>query len=244
MTEFTTSDKIALNSRHLEDFFSRDRVRLHANDSSPMPLEPEVISRITDWSRGQDVPMLRIDGPVVDCEEERNPLTMLAAQLIDLTARSHLHVISYFCELSRSVKAAEREMRATVALVYSLVRQLIELLPPEFEASADFSEGRFRQLDGTLDSCGKAMRVFRDLLDVVPAATVYCVIDGLQLMDDRRIEQPLRAFLQELRGGNGKLKVLFTTSGRSACLSKELKVDETLVIDTFRKGVATHAPSI
>lgn len=244
VTELTSSDEIALNSRHLEDFFSRDRIRLEADDSAPMPFDPDVISRITDWSKGQDAPMLRIDGPVVDCEEERNPLTMLATQLIDLTAKGRLHVISYFCELSRPVKAAEREMRATVALVYSLVRQLIELLPPEFEASVDFSEARFRQLDGSIESCDEAIRVFQDLLDVVPAATVYCIIDGLQLMDDRRVEGPLRAFLQGLRGGNGKLRVLFTTSGRSACLSKELEVEETLVIDAFRKGVATHGLSI
>lgn len=237
VTELASSDEIALNSRHMEDFFSRDRVRLHANDSAPMPFEPEAISKITDWSKGQAVPMLWIDGPVMDCDEEQNPLTMLAAQLIDLIARSRLHVISYFCELSRSVKAAEREMQATIALVYSLIRQLVELLPPEFEASADFSEARFRRLDGTFESCGDATQMFKDLLDAVPVATVYCVIDGLQLMDIRRAEESLRAFLRQIRGADGKLRVLFTTSGRSACLSKELKVEETLVIDTFRKGV-------
>lgn len=239
VTKLASSDEIALNSRHMEDFFSRDRVRLYIDDSAPMPFEPEVISRITDWSKGQAVPMLRIDGPVMDCEEERNPLTMLAAQLIDLTARSHLHVISYFCELSRTVKVTEREIKATIALVYSLVRQLIELLPPEFEASADFSEARFRHLDGTPESCGEATQMFEDLLDVVPAATVYCIIDGLQLMDDKRVEESLQGFLRQLRSRDGKLRVLFTTSGRSACLSKELKAEETLVIDTFRKGVST-----
>lgn len=243
VTKLTSSDEIALNSRQVEDFFSRGRVRLDANDSRPMPFEPEIISSIADWSKGQAAPILRIDGPVMNCEEERNPLTMLAAQLIDLTTRSHLHVISYFCELSHTVKVTEREMQATVALVYSLVRQLIELLPPEFEASTDFSEARFRHLDGTLESCGEATRMFKDLLDIVPVATVYCIIDGLQLMDGKRVEGPLRGFLRQLRDKDGKLRVLFTTSGRSSCLSKELKAEETLVIDTFRKGVSTPGMS-
>ncbi|KAL1847380.1 hypothetical protein Daus18300_013965 [Diaporthe australafricana] len=228
-------DVLAQSGLHLE---SLHQVRLRANDSAPMPFNPEVISRITDWSKGQAVPLLWIDGPAMDYEEERNPLTMLAAQLIDLTARSRLHVISYFCELSRIVDVAERETQATVAMIYSLIRQLIELLPPEFEASADLSEARFRHLDGTLKSCGEAMLIFQDLLDVVPAATVFCIIDGLHLMDDARVEQSLRLFLQQLRSGDGKLRVLFTTSGRSACLSKELKIEETLVIDVFRKGFA------
>lgn len=236
----TSSDEVALNCRHMEDFFSRDRVRLHANDSTPMPFEPEAISRITDWSKGAAVPMLWIDGPVMDCEEEHNPLTMLAAQLIELTAASRLHVISYFCELSRTVQAAERETQATVALIYSLIRQLIELLPPEFQAPVDFSEARFRHLDGTLKACGEAMRMFQDLLDLVPAATVFCFIDGLHLMDDQRVEEPLQLFLRQLRCGNGKVRVLFTTSGRSACLAKELKVEEILMIDSYRKGIVAH----
>lgn len=236
--EMTTSDEVALNSRRLEDFFSRDRVRLRPNDFVPMPFEPGAISRITDWAKGQAVPMLWMDGPAMDCEEERNHLTMLAAHIVHLTAKSRLHVISYFCELSRTVSVAELETQATVAMIYSLVRQLIELLPPDFEASADFSEARFRQLDGTLESCGEAMRIFQDLLDIVPAATVFCILHGLHVMDDARVEQSLRLFLQQLRNGDGKLRALFTTSGRSACLSKELKIEETLVVDVFRKGVA------
>ncbi|KAJ0123668.1 hypothetical protein J7T55_012135 [Diaporthe amygdali] len=240
VTEVSSSDDVALNSRHLEDYFSRDRVRLHANDSAPMPFEPETISRVTDWSNGEAVPMLWIDGPVMDCEEERNPLPMLTAQLIELTARSHLHVISYFCELSRSVEAAEREAQATVSLVYSLIRQLIELLPPEFEAPVDFSEARFRRLDGTLKSCDESMQMFEDLLNLVPAATVFCFIDGLHLVDDKRVEESLQLFLRQLRRDNGKLRVLFTTSGRSACLAKELKVEETLMIDSYRKGSAAY----
>lgn len=238
------SDAIALNSRHMEDFFSRERVRIPVNDSAPIPFEPEVITRISDWSRGEAVPMLWIDGPVMDCEEERNPLTMLAAQLTELIDRRRLHVISYFCELSHKVKATEREAHATVALVYSLVRQLIEFLPPEFEVSADFSETRFLRLDGSLNSWDEAMQMFKDLLDAVPAANVYCIIDALHMMDDRRVEGPLRAFLSHLRRDDAKLRVLFTTSGRSACLAKELKTQETLAPDTLRRGVTSPGLSI
>ncbi|KAK2601175.1 hypothetical protein N8I77_010643 [Diaporthe amygdali] len=240
VAEVSSSNEVALNSRHLEDFFSRDRVRLRANDSASMPFEPEIIARITDWSKCEAVPMLWIDGPAMDCEEEHNPLTMLATQLIELTAASRLHVISYFCEISRTVKEVERETQATVALIYSLIRQLIELLPPEFEAPVDLSEARFRHLDGTLKSCDEAMRMFQGVLDLVPAASVFCFIDGLHLMDDERVEESLQLFLRQLRCGYGKLRVLFTTSGRSACLAKELKVEETLMIDSYRKGIAAH----
>lgn len=244
MTEFISSDAIALNSRHMEDFFSRERVRIPVNDSAPIPFEPEVISRISDWSRGEAVPILWIDGPFTDGEEEQNPLTTLAAQLTELIDRRRLHVISYFCELSHKVKAPEREIHATVALVYSLIRQLIELLPPEFEASTDFSEARFLRLDGSLNSWDEAMQMFKALLDAVPAANVYCIIDALHLMDDRRVEGSLRAFLSHLRRGDAKLRVLFTTSGRSACLAKELKTKETLALDTPRRGVTSPGLSI
>lgn len=229
-----TAEDIALNSRHLEDFFSRGRIRLAAESFSPTAMVSDVVLRLSEWAQGLHDPILWIDGPAVEVDDTENPLTSLAAKFIDLVGANRLPVISYFCEIPRTAdNNVTRELKGTVSLLYALLRQMVEQLLPRLETSLDLSEERFLSLDGSLDTWAEALEMFRDLVSLVPG-TVYCVIDGFHWLDDKTTDLALAQLVECFRGG--RLKVLFTTSGRSGCLLESLETGETFVVGGMKSG--------
>lgn len=107
---------------------------------------------------------------------------------------------------------------------------MMELLLPLFETSADFSESRLRLLDGTILSWTELLKLFHELLPLMPSK-VLCVINGFHWLDDRSTLPYLNDFLEALRGSS--LRVLFTTNGRSSCLREKLDASETVLVDSF-----------
>jgi hypothetical protein len=238
-TEWKAED-IAISSAALEDYFHRDRVRLVYDTSGPITASQEMLQRLTDWTadRGTSGRILWLDGPAIPADDLDNPLTMVSSQFIELAVRSGVPITSYHCELRRgeSVRSGNptSEVQAVLSLVFALVRQMVELLLPVFSADADLSEARFGCIDGTAESWNESIAVLRDLAKLIPENT-FCVVDGLHWIDGRSSEAFLKDLLKELR--NNKLKVLFTTTGRSPCLREEIQASETLCIhnlDTIR----------
>ena len=106
---------------------------------------------------------------------------------------------------------------------------MIELLLPKFQTKADLSVGRFRDLDGCIFSWSELVGLFRDLLPLTPD-TLLCIIDGLHWLDERSVTKCLEELIKTMRGT--KMRVLFTTTGRSACLRHQLSADDTYCVET------------
>lgn len=219
-----------MNSRHLEDFFSRNRVLIPAETFGATSSGQETVMRLQEWSEGFGSRLLWLEGPVMEVDELENPFTAIAAKFIHLAKMHHLNVISYFCELSRQgPEQHESEQSATISLLYALLRQLIEILSPRLETTVDLTEERFNELNGTLDTWSKATALLRDVLSVTPGI-VFCVIDGLHWLDSRSTDGPLAELISVLRCE--KLRVLLTTSGRSGCLIENLGREEICNVET------------
>ncbi|KAB2569777.1 hypothetical protein DBV05_g11541 [Lasiodiplodia theobromae] len=246
-----TSASVALDSRDLEDYFHRDRVRLHPDaDLNPITVSATTAARLSSWlasspasaSSSRSAPStLWLAGPDVAADAFANPVTVLATQLLRLADARGIPTISYFCELRRGERLrtgnVSREAQAAVALVCALIRQAVELLPPPplqppaadetGEATAvDLSEQRFREVDGTVLAWDEAVGVLRDVLGLLPR-TVVCVVDGMQWLDDSSTAVYLGELVKALRRQE-RLKVLLTTAGRSRCLLRELDASELL----------------
>lgn len=226
----STEDAV-INSRHLEDYFSRSRVRLSPDNFGPSGEGEAEITRLSEWSQGLHPPMLWFEGPVLDVDDFENSLTSMAAKFVEMVETHQINVISYFCEVPRTRRSADTpEAEGAVGLLYALLRQLIETLPPRLDTTVDLSESRFAQLDGSMDTWTEATKLFGDLLTVL-STTVFCVIDGLHWLDGKDTDAPLAHLATTLR--HDKLRVLLTTCGRSACLIDHLERDETFVVDDF-----------
>ncbi|KAI0432788.1 hypothetical protein F5Y09DRAFT_339345 [Xylaria sp. FL1042] len=226
LTDWTSED-ILLSSKHLEDFFHRDRIWLEDNSLGPTGIGADTVRRLSEWMKAPTSHFLWLEGPRIDAEDIDNPMTMLANRLVQLAQQAQIPTVSYCCELRRGEPLkpgnGSREAQASVSLVCALVRQMIELLLPRFQAGVDFSEDRFCILDGCILSWSELMRVYCDLIPLMPD-TLLCVVDGFHWLDDQSTAKCLEELVQAMRGT--KMRVLFTTTGRSACLREQLKTNE------------------
>lgn len=221
--------EIALNSRHLEDFFSRDRVRLAVENTAPANVGIETVAALTQWVQGQSSQMLWLDGSATEAEDVENPLTIIASDITRMIESSDLPMISYFCRTDWQDQHDKTfEHIASVALLYALIRQLVELQLPRVDTSINLSEERFRLLDGSLDTWNISLALLRDLISLLPRTT-FCVIDGLHWLDAQGTETALEQLVQCLR--DEKLRVLFTTTGRTGCLMESLEPDEIVPLE-------------
>lgn len=223
-----TEDLIII-SRHLEDYFCRARVRLSPDDFGPNGAGEAAITRLSEWSQGLHPPLLWFEGPTLEVDDFENPLTSMAAKFVDMVETHKLNVISYFCEVPRTRRSADTpEAEGAIGLLYALLRQLVETLPPRLETTIDLSESRFAKLDGSMNTWTEAIELFGDLLSVL-GTIVFCVIDGLHWLDGRDTDAPLAQLVTTLR--HDRLRVFFTTCGRSACLLDQLDRDEIFSLD-------------
>jgi hypothetical protein len=215
----------------MEDFFHRDRIRLSFGDMEPARVPRKLLNRVTEWA-SQDIrecSILWLKGDATRAEDFENPLSALSLQLIHLLSLAKIPCISYFCELRRDDRVLagnnSMEVQASICLGYALIRQMVELLPPQFSAKADLSENRFTRLDGTLHSWDELLSIFADLGPLIPS-TVYFIIDGFHWLDDMSTEGMLGGLISCLRKHGNGFCVLFTTSGRSSVLLDSTYVEE------------------
>lgn len=156
-------------------------------------------------------------------------MTVIAGKIIKLTEAAGLPVLSYFCRTVWQDQNDETvEHVAAVALLYALIRQLVELQLPRFDTMVDLSEERFGLLDGSLDTWNMGLALLKDLITLLPRTT-FCIIDGLHWLDDQGTETALEQLVECLR--DEKLRVLFTTTGRAGCLMGCLDPDEIVALE-------------
>lgn len=111
-----------------------------------------------------------------------------------------------------------------MALLYSMIGQLVRLLPPEFESNGKLDGHTFQDLDGSFESASTALDLVEFLLTHTPP-TLTVIIDKLHLADNPATRPHLArldALLRDL-GSRQVVKALFATAGS---LCGTYKVDE------------------
>ena len=212
--------------------------------SQAVALPNAMFGRLRDWISSDASEMLWIAGPT----DHRYPSKMsaIAATIIRLFAEAEPMVVFHFCDLPRDGELEDgitSEEVGVVSLVYSVIQQLVCHVRPEFESAVDFSEQRFAALNGNIERLANALTLLKDLVPLCLPYIVF-VIDGLERLDYSKGRdgcEDLVTVLRELTIGengaadsNGIYKVLFTTSGTSATLMRELEVGEVLLQDGRR----------
>ena len=130
----------------------------------------DLFNRILQWNAASASSALWIQGPFQVLRPSR--YTQLSAYIIMTAQRANIPVIYYFCDSTTSM----------VDLIYTLIGQLVGLLPGSFCSSLDFSEARFDTLDGRSSSIEQATTLFKDLISEGPCM-LFVVIDGMQMLD-------------------------------------------------------------
>ena len=236
VTTTWTAETISLHSARLESYFHRDRVRIPCDTLAPVNVSVDLHPYLTSWISGTSR-LFWVNGPPIEAEDYDNPVTMLATWLVHLAAQAGFPTLSYFCELRRGEPLRRGNTwgaQSLVAVAMGVLRQMVELLLPRFEAEVDLSEARFRLLDGTLASWGEAMGLLEELGKLMPPG-VICVVDGLHWVDDDTTDVYLGELIGALRRCG--FKVLLTTSGRAPGLLDLIDESEVLDLEALDSGL-------
>jgi len=224
VTPADAAEQRAASTAKLEHFYDPERIQPAIDTSMGIVLTDTVSTRLHDFVVRATSKLLAITGPRRMHTMTPSKMTQVAASILASAISAGLPTISYFCEIDRDVQLEEgdtRESLALLALMYALLKQLTDMLPPDDNDKPDFGV-----LDGTLETWPQAIVLLDDLLSRAPPL-LYCIIDGLQYLDDDSTERELDelfALLQNHSTHNDRsgevCKVLLTTAGRSRCLYK------------------------
>ncbi|KAF5008483.1 hypothetical protein FDECE_5242 [Fusarium decemcellulare] len=229
----------------LDMSFDKQRVKLAAEGFHASETSPRMLQSLVDWLEDETEPstFIWLQGPTTWAEDHENPTSMLAAKFtemageIKLSSGNPMPLISYFCSTSRRSPREgnpTREAEGVVALIYALLRQLLDVIynsssrEPEVQASLSQLEYQTSNLDGSMRTWNEALSALSGAVGIVPMG-MLTVIDGLHWLDGRETEESLRGLVKCLRRGN--LRVMFTTSGRSGVLLEELTPEERVEVE-------------
>lgn len=224
---------IKLWSAHLEDHYSSEQIYPFPDTPQEFHAEAAFVSRLSEFTTTLESQILyaitrfRPSG--------LNLLRLSAAKYASLTRANDVPVISFFC-LPLSDDPGQQ-----TALLYALIRQIVELLDNSTSTSAELTHARVGALDGTVDTWDTALQLFSEMVRSIRLRQLVFVIDGLNLLEDdsddaaqERMRELVRILKELACPGAVKdciIKTLFTTSGWSGCLCDELHSDQMVVCD-------------
>lgn len=197
---------------------------LSGDVSNPQRTPKCVFSPLQDWLSASESRTVWLYGPA----NARTPseISLTSAYVVSMMESMKVPIIAHRCQ------PQESETVALISMIYSLVLQLVWLLPDEFSSDRRFDGSRFAVLDGSMNSLETALILFEDLLAQAPRILV-CVLDGIQVIEDgkgnaRGTGMFLDLFLEILKESKDAklLKILLTTDGFCHRLDHRLDADE------------------
>ncbi|KAH8900655.1 hypothetical protein GQ53DRAFT_801186 [Thozetella sp. PMI_491] len=233
-----TAEELRQKTQTLEAFFLLDRVRLSGTSVSTAMVNRKNLGRLVQWSQidAGESKSLWIRGRHMLERDGQNPLTRIGIKLVRLASQAGVPVISYFCQLGRPGPIAEHrvsvEAAGLTAVLYAIIFQILSLLPMTLRQDViDLSKQRFSRLDGTETSYETAFKILDDLTRYV-APPVFCIVDGLQWLENDTTQVHLQRLVRILRGS--PLRVLFISAGTPRSLRDIFTRDETLVEENLK----------
>ncbi|KAL5365190.1 hypothetical protein BJX96DRAFT_158715 [Aspergillus floccosus] len=246
-----TRSELQAKSKHLLDFFDSDDQVADYELDVDVNVEDSVMISLQQWASNARSQVLAVGGAPTTVFP--SPVALISACYASLARKEGLPVVSHFCSLPTQERDGMTVYeQALIALAYSLLRQLIDCLPPVLEGhtACDLSPDRFKPLNGTLTSWKEVLSLIDILLHYAPPLVV-CVIDGLDVIQhestDLRIRSLVRTLLAHTRhepvstpeGGlsqNVLLKVLFTVAGRPSSLVETMSENHLVLSESNRSN--------
>ncbi|KAL5343841.1 hypothetical protein BJX70DRAFT_393263 [Aspergillus crustosus] len=219
-------------SAHLEDYFTDEDPIANQGLSADVTVGENVIESLRQWASDAYSQILAIQSPP---SGTLSPAILISTCYTSL-ARDTVPVIVHFCSLPATASNNNTiYQQGLIALVYSLIRHLLEYLPPVVNGTAAcaLNVENFAPLDGTLSSWKEVLSLVDTLLYHAPPL-LMCIVDGLDRLQDPSTEVYIRSLVRIFVSHTRKpsdatpgeqrvlLKVLFTVAERPASLMETL----------------------
>lgn len=229
--ESVRREEVELWASNLTSFLVDGRTDKGVNLQQKSMLPKEVMEKIQTWVKVPSSRVLWIQGPIYATMAQQ--LSRAAIQLCDSILTAGMPCISFFPKSrydfqqeSSSSSVSSRETVLT-AMLYSLVGQLVHLLPSEFESNSGINQKAFQDLDRSVGSIPAALQLIGLLLYHAPPHLIV-IIDKLHLVDSQETRPILIRLSQLFRdlGSRQMVKVLYTTAGTCGALVQMTKLEE------------------
>lgn len=195
-----------------------------------MPLIPgETIEDIQRCIGSKESSLLWVEGPAYGAFDEA--LHSLALRICSGAEELNLPCVCFFARNRYSFQTEHTSMNlkkaGLIAILYSLISQIVRIVPPSFEPNGSLTEDEFRKLDGTPQSSTAALSIVEALLSVVMPGLIF-VVSGFELIDSRENYDPLFAMIRLLKEqpADKRVKVIFLTQGNCRSLVGATDVKE------------------
>ncbi|CAI4219214.1 unnamed protein product [Parascedosporium putredinis] len=163
-------ESIRLASRHFEEYFTWEHVHPFIETPSPLLADTAFVVRLDAFTTSMESQLLYAYGRF----HTQGP------GILDKSA-----VVYKTLAQEAGVPVVSRESVELSALLYALIRQVIDLLPTNNTQVATFlDEERFSTLDGTLRTWKDALELFENLVDGVRLPLVLFVVHGLNILEE------------------------------------------------------------
>ncbi|RHZ71308.1 hypothetical protein CDV55_108240 [Aspergillus turcosus] len=242
-----TRTNLQFASRHLQDFFDAGDQVADFESGVDVVAEDSVLQSLQQWATNSHSQMLAVGGSPPTTFP--STVALFSTCFATFARQARLPVISHFCSLpTQSADGLTLFQQGLIALAYSLIRQLIDYLPPVVEShdACDLCVERFTSLNGTLSSWKTVLSLIDALLHYAPPLLV-CVIDGLDKLQDESTDAYIRDLVRTLMthtrhrvddttdgSWNQKvlLKVLFTVADRPSSLVETMSENQLILSES------------
>lgn len=204
------------------------------NVAVPFPQQTanKVFSPLQEWLSAVESRILWVYGP--SNATIPSDISLTSAYVVSIINGVKLPLVAHRCRLEDS------PAESLITMVYSLILQLVWLVPEQFSTEKDFTSGRFARLDKSMSSLPDALLLLEDLLTIAPRL-LTCVLDGLQTCEDDEDDRHgtgmfLDFFIEILKQSKNArfLKVMLTTDGCPHRLWRLLDPDDQ--VDAMNEG--------
>jgi len=144
---------------------------------APQKTAKIIFEPLQEWLSASESRTLWVYGPAN--ASIPSDLSSTSIYVVSMITSIQLPLIAHRC------RAGESAAESLTSMVYSLVFQLVWLLPDRFATYKIFDSSRFAFLDMSIKTLDKALILMEDLLAEVPRLFV-CVLDGVQMTEDGR----------------------------------------------------------
>jgi hypothetical protein len=218
------------STAHLACYSQDDLLKQLHTRFKDLTVQVVVYSKVQSWISTPWALALGIEGPAGAIPPSLN--TLCAAYVTSRVQQLGIPAVQYFCshDYERPLDLCEKLQEIVYSLIYQVALALPEQVDSTWHHNLDLSDSRFSCLDGKTSSLDPSIDLLDDLLRVAPPL-MFCIIDGLQLLDrdpcPASFESSLQHFLNTLSArevgtsATTVLKVLFTTDGICLPLKKQ-----------------------
>ena len=199
----------------------------------------EVSTRIQAWIQNRTSQLLWVEGPVA--MDSGSSLSLTALRIYEVTMKAEIPCVAFFCKRRYRFMSPESTTSGAslMALLYTVMDQLINLLPATFESETKLTLEKLESNPtGAITGASAALDMIEQLLSYAPP-TVTLIIEGLEMVNDMTELSHLVRLIELIRttGGDEKIfKVLLTTNGNSRALGRAMHWRERVDGSRFAQG--------